>query len=319
MKKLLLIATLIFTTLGVKAQQYYGDDYDGGYRSDRYYYDDQFDWRWDVRVRITTGIQNGTITPMGADRLYDRLEQIENKEYAYQSDGYFEAWEQDEIWNDVIWLNRQVGLEINDYDRTFYGFSGPGVSFRGYFPWYYRRGYNVNRFDLRGFGDRRHGYASRNYRPQGRVYSERNRGYSNYGRPSYDRNRNENRSSYGTYGNGRNNNHNNSNRERNYERPNNNRNEGGRFENRDNNHNRGGSNERPSTPNTENRGGRNVERGGNTTPQNNTPSPSRGSYQRGSSNGGTPSQRNNGGRENTAPKMDNHKTESSRRGGRDSF
>ena len=44
---------------------------------DRHHYDEEFDWHWDVRVRITNGIESGLITNWESRRLYRKLERIE--------------------------------------------------------------------------------------------------------------------------------------------------------------------------------------------------------------------------------------------------
>lgn len=206
-----------------------GYDYNNGYDSyndDRYYYDDEFDWHWDVRVRISNGIQNGQITRNEANRLYNQLENVERKEYAYQSDGVYSTWEQQEVWDDITYLNRQVGLELYDYDRTFYGFNNWGRDYRGYSRWYYQGGYDFYRFDKRGFGSIRLGYVpipkyngwyrNNNNRIGREHYYERSRYSNNNGRynnprgddrRTYDNNRNSNdygRNSRGGYDNNRN-------------------------------------------------------------------------------------------------------------------
>lgn len=162
------------------------------FRPDFDYYDEEFDWRWDVRVRISDGINSGLITRWEANRLYRKLENIEEKEYAYLADGFFEPWEQDEIWRDVQWLNSRVGLELRDFDRTYYGFNPIGIAFTGYPSWWYNGGYNFYRFDRRGFGSIRIGYAPRFFVPvwvPNRVVYVNN--YRNYGH-NYYRNNNRN-------------------------------------------------------------------------------------------------------------------------------
>jgi hypothetical protein len=138
------------------------------------------------------------ITRRESERLYSRLENLERKEYAYQSDGFFTGWEQQEIWDDVVYLNRQLGLELSDYDRNFYGFDVYGYDRRGYSRWYYQGGYDFFRFDKRGFGNVRLGYVPRpNYngwcrnrdnRIAQRYYSER-KVYANRGDERGDRDR----------------------------------------------------------------------------------------------------------------------------------
>ncbi|MBK9508709.1 MAG: hypothetical protein IPO04_04150 [Cytophagaceae bacterium] len=123
MKKVLAVLAMIVMG-NVALAQYDYDDYDSYDGPDRYFYDEDFDWRWDVRVRISDGISNGLLTQREANRLYNRLEDVERKEYAYQSDGVYSSWEQDEIWEDVVWLNRQLGVELRDLDRRYYGYSG---------------------------------------------------------------------------------------------------------------------------------------------------------------------------------------------------
>jgi hypothetical protein len=205
MKALWLIFGFVF--LGTFANAQY-DRYDTyGYEDspqERYYYQDDFDWRWDVRVRISDGINSGLLTRREANRLYDQLERIERKEYAYQADGYYSAYEQDEIWNEVTWLNRKLGLELYDRDRTYYGFSVRGLAFNGYLPWYFGNRYDFNRFDRRGYGSIRLGYGHRNYYSTNHYYARvwnnnrpnnaYNRTYSS--RPSYNNNRLDNRNNY---------------------------------------------------------------------------------------------------------------------------
>lgn len=135
------------------------------FRPDFDYYDDEFDWRWDVRVRISDGISNGLLTRSEANRLYRRLERIEEKEYAYAADGFYDTWEQDDVWRDVQLLHRRVGLELSDYDRLYYGFNPVGIAFTGYPRWWYNGGYNFYRFDRRGWGSIRVGYTPRYFVP----------------------------------------------------------------------------------------------------------------------------------------------------------
>lgn len=227
MKRLILFTAVVLSTLSCVTAQYGYDNYDNrytdSYRRDRYYYDDEFDWHWDIRVRISDGIKSGLITSWEANRLYNRLENVEQKEYEYTSDGYFDTWEQDEIWEDVAWLNRQVGIQLYDNDRTFYGFSRPGYAFSGYPFWFYRGGFNFYRFDNRGYGSIRLGYAPRHYYPKRYVYTNRDRyehhdrnyrprngSYPNNGHGNrYDNDRNDNNRydrdnrSYGPRENGR--------------------------------------------------------------------------------------------------------------------
>jgi hypothetical protein len=188
MKKYMVAAMIVISSISSAMAQYDNRDY--AYNDDRYYYDNEFDWHWDIRVRISDGIQRGLITRRESELLYSRLENLERKEYAYQSDGIFTGWEQQEIWDDVIYLNRRVGLELNDYDCNFYGFDVYGYDRRGYSKWYYQGGYDFFRFDKRGFGSVRLGYVPRSnyngwYRNNGnriaqRYYTER-REYANRG------------------------------------------------------------------------------------------------------------------------------------------
>jgi hypothetical protein len=188
MKKYMVAAMIVISSISSAMAQYDNRDY--AYNDDRYYYDNEFDWHWDIRVRISDGIQRGLITRRESDLLYSRLENLERKEYAYQSDGFFTGWEQQEIWDDVVYLNRRLGLELSDYDRNFYGFDVYGYDRRGYSRWYYQGGYDFFRFDKRGFGSVRLGYVPRpNYngwcrnrdnRNAQRYYSER-RVYANRG------------------------------------------------------------------------------------------------------------------------------------------
>jgi hypothetical protein len=173
MKKYMVAAMILISSISSAMAQYDNRDY--AYNDDRYYYDNEFDWHWDIRVRISDGIQRGLITRRESDVLYSRLENLERKEYAYQSDGFFNSYEQQEVWNDVVYLNRQVGLELSDYDRNFYGFDVYGYDRRGYSKWYYQGGYDFFRFDKRGFGSIRLGYIPRpNYNGWYRNNSNRN-------------------------------------------------------------------------------------------------------------------------------------------------
>ena len=231
MKKLMIAALMVVSTIAsVNAQ--FGGNQSYTYDDDRYYYDNDFDWHWDIRVKISNGIQRRLLTQNESNRLYGILEDVERKEYAYQADGLFSGWEQQEIWDDVIYLNQRLGVELNDYDRNFYGFDVYGYDRRGNNKWFYQGGYDFFRFDKRGFGSIRLGYAPRsnyngwcrnnnNYIAR-RYYSERprydNRGNNQFGgrddrnygnsRGNYDYNRNR------SYGNdyGRNSQGNNENR-----------------------------------------------------------------------------------------------------------
>ncbi|MGL4630006.1 MAG: hypothetical protein ACRCVT_02275 [Leadbetterella sp.] len=152
MKKIIALTATLLISLASFAQ------------TDRYFYEDDFDWRWDIRVRISDGIRTGRLTNREADRLFNRLEKIENREFLYTRDGVFSAWEQDEIWDDIMDIHDKIGFELNDWDRDFYGYSRPGYAFRGTFRWY-GRNYNFRRFDRPGYGSLRLGYSSRNYIP----------------------------------------------------------------------------------------------------------------------------------------------------------
>jgi hypothetical protein len=188
MKKYMVAAMIVISSISSVMAQYDNRDY--AYNDDRYYYDNEFDWHWDIRVRISDGIQRGLITQYESNKLYRRLEDLERKEYAFQSDGFYNSYEQQEVWNDVIYLNRRVGVELSDYDRNFYGFDVYGYDRRGYSRWYYQGGYDFFRFDKRGFGSIRLGYVPRpNYkdwyrnhdnRIANRYYTER-REYANRG------------------------------------------------------------------------------------------------------------------------------------------
>jgi len=204
MRNFIMAAIMVFTTIFSANAQYGNQGYDNygsnSYDDDRYYYDDEFDWHWDIRVRISNGIQNGLITRNESNRLYRRLEDVERKEYDYLADGIFNGWEQQEIWEDVAYLNRQVGIELFDYDRRFYGFDMAWNDVRGYPRWYYQGGFDFYRFDRRGFGNVRLGYVPRqNYNgwyrnDRNRVgreyYSERSRYRTNGSNGRYDNNRN---------------------------------------------------------------------------------------------------------------------------------
>ena len=188
MKKYLITVMMVMITIISVNAQYGNQDYANN--DDRYYYDNDFDWHWDIRVKISNGIQQGLLTQNESNRLYGILEDMERKEYAYQADGIFSSWEQQEIWDNVIYLNQRLGIELNDYDRNFYGFDVFGYDRREYNKWFYQGGYDFNRFDKRGFGSIRIGYAPRpnyygwyrnnNNRIAQRYYSDR-RYYDNRG------------------------------------------------------------------------------------------------------------------------------------------
>ncbi len=168
MKKWIAFVVIFFAAISVKAQYIDGPD--------RYFYDEEFDWRWDVRVRISDGIRTGYLTNREANRLYKRLERIERKEWAFQSDGYYSVWEQDEIWMDVVALNRAIGLELSDWDRRYYGYTGFVIT--GPLHWYFGPSYDFHRFDRRGYGSIRVGYLPRNYYPVKHVYYTRRNNYT---------------------------------------------------------------------------------------------------------------------------------------------
>jgi len=273
---------MVFTTIFSANAQYGGvyDNYSNGYDDDRYYYDDEFDWHWDIRVRISNGIQNGLITRTESNRLYRRLEDVERKEYAYLSDGIFSGWEQQEIWDDVAYLNRQVGIELYDFDRRFYGFDMAWNVQRGYPRWYYQGGFDFYRFDRRGFGTIRLGYVPRpNYNgwyrnDRNRVgreyYSERSRYRTNNG--IYDnrtsRNNNDRNSRNDRYDNNRRNDNERSSRENNNPRNDNER--GSRENNNPRNDNERSSRENNNPRNENDRS----SRGGIDNSRNNFPTPS---------------------------------------------
>lgn len=256
------------------AQYDYNNSYNG---PDRYFYNEDFDWRWDVRVRITDGMQTGQLTNREANRLFDRLERIERKEYAFQADGYFSAFEQDEIWDDVIYLNRLIGVELTDWDRTYYGYSVRGLAYRGYLPWYVGSSYDFYRFDRRGFGSISIGYSPRAYIPRNHVYYN-NRSYSsNWNSRNYSKRNNRGRdyNSNNTWNKGSNNSRtweSDKNNKRDY----NNRSNGGTFNNSNrSDNNQGSSRGNQSSTYGNSKGNSNSDWNksqGNRTNRNNTPS-----------------------------------------------
>ncbi len=276
MKKLMIAALMVIMSI-VSVNAQFGGNQAYAYDDDRYYYDNDFDWHWDIRVKISNGIQRGLLTQNESNRMYSRLEDVERKEYIYQADGLFNGWEQQEIWDDVVYLNQRLGIELNDYDRKFYGFDVYGYDRRGYNRWFYQGGYDFFRFDKRGFGSVRLGYLprpnyngwyrnnnnriARNYCSDRRYYDNRsnNRDYARgnwgkgnngnyYGKDSRRDNDNNRNRSYGN-DNGRNNSQGNNDNRRNdrIEMPNNRSNDngngfpssGGRPERIEPNHNNG--------------------------------------------------------------------------------
>lgn len=300
MRNFIMAAIMVFTTIFSANAQYGNQGYDNygsnNYDDDRYYYDDEFDWHWDIRVRISNGIQNGLITRNESNRLYRHLEDVERKEYAYLSDGIFSGWEQQEIWDDVAYLNRQVGIELYDYDRRFYGFDMAWNVQRGYPRWYYQGGFDFYRFDRRGFGTIRLGYVPRpNYNgwyrnDRNRVgreyYSERSRYRTNGFNGRYDNNRtsrnNNDRNARG-YENNRRNDTERGSRENNNPRNDNDRSSRGGIDNSRNNFPTPSTSERPSRSDSPSRSSTesrsdNYGRGSgmdNSRSERNTPNPSR--------------------------------------------
>jgi hypothetical protein len=204
MRALAIFFGLILFSASVYAQYDYNNTYNG---PDRYFYNEDFDWRWDVRVRITDGIKTGLLTNREANRLFNHLEQIERREYTFQADGYFSGLEQDEIWDEVSYLNRMIGIELTDWDRIYYGYSVRGLARRGYLPWYVGSSYDFYRFDRRGFGSISIGYSPRAFIPRNHVYYN-HRSYSsnwNQRNDSKRNNRNSERSNNWNkpYGNGK--------------------------------------------------------------------------------------------------------------------
>ncbi len=266
MRALVVFFGIVLFGATVNAQYDYNDEYgSSSYGPDRYFYDEDFDWRWDIRVRISDGIDNGSLTRREADRLYNKLERIERKEYAYQSDGFLSAFEQDEIWEDVVDLNRLIGIELRDWDRTYYGYSARGLSYRGYSPWYFGNTYDFYRFDRRGYGSISFGYRPRAFYPHNHVYY-RNRSYtSNWNQRNNNWNRNDNWDSDRSWNKGNSNRdwNNSNNRSRTEDRNNNRNNIESRgsksSDNRNNSGNWGNGNSRSNNPS-------------NSTPRSNNPS-----------------------------------------------
>ncbi len=206
MKKLMIAAFMVVATIASVNAQFGSQAY--AYNDDRYYYDNDFDWHWDIRVKISNGIQRGLLTQNESNRLYEVLEDVERKEYVYQADGLFNSWEQQEVWDDVIYLNQRLGIELNDYDRNFYGFDVYGYDRRGYNRWFYQGGYDFFRFDKRGFGSVRLGYQprsnyngwyrhndnhiARNYYSDRRYYENRGHNNKEYARGNWDNRNNGN-------------------------------------------------------------------------------------------------------------------------------
>jgi hypothetical protein len=252
MKKLMIAALMVIATIASVKAQYGNGNQAYSYNDDRYYYDNDFDWHWDIRVKISNGIQRGLLTQNESNRLYGVLEDVERKEYAYQSDGLFSGWEQQEIWDDVIYLNQRLGIELNDYDRNFYGFDVYGYDRRGYNRWFYQGGYDFFRFDKRGFGSVRLGYIPRpNYNGWYRHNDNHNaRRY--YSDRRYLENRGNNHREYarGNWNNGNNGNHygRDSRRDNDYNRNRSYGNENGRNNSQGNNDNR--RNDRIEMPNS---------------------------------------------------------------------
>ncbi|MCP9766729.1 hypothetical protein EGI22_02330 [Lacihabitans sp. LS3-19] len=279
------------------AQYDYNNTYNG---PDRYFYNEDFDWRWDVRVRISDGMNTGQLTNREAKRLYNQLEQIERKEYAFQADGYFSAFEQDEIWNDVTYLNRMIGIELTDWDRTYYGYSVRGLAYRGYSPWYTGSSYDFYRFDRRGYGSISIGYSPRVFFPHNHVYYN-NRSYSSNWNNRNDSKRNDRGGDYNRNNSWNNNSKNNRTwgNDKNNNRDYNNRSYGGTLNNSNRSDNKQGSSRGNQSSTYGNQQGKsnNGWNQGNKSSRNNTPNIS--------------SQRNSG--RNEAPQTSNRSQGSNKR------
>jgi hypothetical protein len=313
MRNFIMAAIMVFSTIFSANAQYGNHGYENygsnSYDDDRYYYDDEFDWHWDIRVRISNGIQNGLITRNESNRLYRRLEDVERKEYNYLADGVFNRWEQQEIWDDLAYLNRQVGIELYDYDRRFYGFDMAWNDLRGYPRWYYQGGFDFYRFDRRGFGNIRLGYVPRpNYigwyrNDRNRVgreyYSERSRYRTNGSNGRYDNNRtlrndNDRNPRGGGYVNNRRNDTERGSRGNNNPRNDNDRSSKGSNEPRNNNDRGSRGNNNPRNDND--RGSR-----GNNNPRNDNDRSSRGRIDNSRNNFPTPSTSERPSRGNDSP------------------
>ena len=173
MKRLFAVVLVLLASMSLSAQ------FD---RNDLHFYDDEFDWHWDIRVRISDGERSGLLTNWEANRLYRRLERLEEREYRYMADGNYTIWEQDEIWDEVVWLNRRVGLELYDNDRRFYGFNRTFISFNMYPFWWnrwYGGGFDFCRFDALGFGNIYVGYRPYFWVPRNYVVFNNNRVFVN--------------------------------------------------------------------------------------------------------------------------------------------
>jgi hypothetical protein len=185
MKKLIIFFGAILLATASFAQYDYDRD-DRNLDTERFHYKDDFDWRWDIRVRISNGLTNGNLTNREARRLYNRLERIERCEYDFQRDGYYSGREQDEVWDDVMDLHRRIGIELSDWDRSYYGYSRPGYAYRGFLNYYDRGFYDFYRFDKWGWGSISLGYRPRFYNPPfDRSYHYHYRTYSNRNNNNY--------------------------------------------------------------------------------------------------------------------------------------
>jgi len=76
MKKYWMAVMIVISTISSTMAQYDNRDY--AYNDDRFYYDNDFDWHWDIRVRISDGIQRGQLTQYESNMLYRRFSESKN-------------------------------------------------------------------------------------------------------------------------------------------------------------------------------------------------------------------------------------------------
>lgn len=112
-----------------------GYDYNRNYgMNDRYRHNWDFDyaprdWSRDARTKIADGERRGLITNVESRRLRRELERVEQREYAYGSNGYFSRRERENLIDDIRDLNREISRQTRDNDYASRN------------SWYFRNGY----------------------------------------------------------------------------------------------------------------------------------------------------------------------------------
>lgn len=121
MKKILVIAALLFATATSSFAQRYRD-YDNHYRpsnrdNDRRQAYQINDLQREIQQRINSGIERKMLTRKEAKSLIREYEQIEAREHRLRRDGYISMRDSDELINDLMNLKSRVIRETRDFQR----------------------------------------------------------------------------------------------------------------------------------------------------------------------------------------------------------